>query len=91
MVSFGKEANIRTQNGTLLPLACTSVELHTLRVLPFLCNFGPRALPVERLKEGLHMEVEGARDGHFGWATMQPKAEPWYIGTGHCDTTTSRN
>ena len=49
MVSFGKEANIRTQYGTLFPLVCTSDDLYTLRVLPFVCNLGPRALPVERL------------------------------------------
>ena len=49
MVSFGKEANIRTQDGTLLPLVCTSDDLNTLRVLPFVCNLGPSTLPVERL------------------------------------------
>ena len=49
MVSFGKEANIRTQDGTLLPLVCTSDDLYTFRVLPFVCNLGPRALPVECL------------------------------------------
>ena len=46
MVSFGKEANIRTQDGTLFTLVCTSDDLYTLRVLPFVCNLGPRALPV---------------------------------------------
>ena len=41
MVSFGKEANIRTQDGTLLPLVCTSDDLNTLRVLRFVCNLRP--------------------------------------------------
>ena len=44
MVSFGKEATIRTQDVTLLPLVCTNDDLYTLRVLPFVCNLGPRAL-----------------------------------------------
>ena len=42
------------------------------------------------VSQALHIDVEGARVGHTGWAAMQPKAEPWCSGTGHWDTTTSK-
>ena len=65
MVSFRKEANIRTQDGTLLPLVCTSNDLYTLRVLPFVYNLGPRALPVERLPGNAYRC--GGRKGWSPW------------------------
>ena len=65
MVSFRKKANIRTQDGTLHPLVCTSDDLYTLRVLPFVCNLGPRALPVERLQGIAHRC--GSRKGWSPW------------------------
>ena len=54
MVNFGKEANNRTHDGTLLPFVYTSDDLYTLRVRPFVCNLGPRALPVARLPSVAH-------------------------------------
>ena len=88
MVSFEKEENIKTQNGTIFPLVRTSDDLYTLRDLLFVSNFGPIALPLERLP-GIAHGSGGARVGHLGWVSIQPKAEPWCSGTGHWDTTIS--
>ena len=63
MVSFVKETNIRTQDGTLLPLVCTNDDLYTLLILPFVCNLGPRAITMERLPGNTH----GSK-GCKGWS-----------------------
>ena len=85
MVSFGKEANIRTQDGTLLLLVCTSDDLYTLRVLLFVCNLGPRALPVERLPGIAH--GCGGRKGWSPWlgshAAQSRTLEQWHRALGH--------
>ena len=85
MVSFGKEANIRTRDGTLLPLVCTSDDLYTLRVLPFVCNLGPRALPVERLPGIAH--GCGGRKGWSPWlsshAAQSRTLVQWHRALGH--------
>ena len=76
------DANIKTQDGTLLHLVCASDGLHTLHVLAFVCNLGPRELPVECLPVIAH--GSGGRKGWYpGWAAMQPKAGTWCSGTGH--------
>ena len=72
MVSFRKEANIRIQDGTLLPLVCTRDDLYTLRVLAFVCNLGPRALPVKRLS-GIAHGCEG-RKGLSPWSCSRHRA-----------------
>ena len=85
MVSFGKEANIRTQDRVLLPLVCTSDVLYTLRVLPFVCNFGPRALPVKRL-QGIAYRC-GGRKGWSPWlgshAAQSRTLVQWHRALGH--------
>ena len=85
MVSFGKEANIRTQDGTFFPLVCTSDDLYTLRVLPFVSNLGPRALPVERLPGIAH--TYGGRKGWLSWlgshAAQSRTLVQWHRALGH--------
>ena len=54
LVSFGTKVNIRTQDGTLLPLVCTCDSLNAFRVLPFVCILGQGALTVERLQGIAH-------------------------------------
>ena len=65
MVSFGKKANIRTHDRTFLPLVFTSDDQYTLRILPFVCNLGPRALPMERFPGIAH--GCGGRKGWSSW------------------------
>ena len=84
-VSFGKEANIRTQDGSLLPLVCTSDDLYTLLVLPFVCNLGPRALPVDRLP-GITHRCGGCK-GWSHWlgshAAQSRTLVQWHRALGH--------
>ena len=87
MVSFREEANIRTQDRTLLTSVCTSDDLYTLRVLPFVCNLGPRALPVERLPGIAHRC--GGRKGWSPWLGSPKQAELCCSGTEHWYTTNS--
>ena len=83
--SFGMEANIRTQDGTLLPLVCTSDDLYTLRVLLFVCNLEPRALQVERLP-GIAYRC-GGRKGLSLWlgnhAAQSKTPVHWHRALGH--------
>ena len=87
-VSFGKEANFRTEDGNTLPLVCT-VMVYTLFVFFLLCVTLDQECFQWNVSQTLHMEVEGARVSHPDWAAIQPKAEPWCSGTGHLDPTTS--
>ena len=88
IVSFGKEANIRTQDGTLLPLAVPVMTL-TLFMFFLLCvTLDPERSQLN-VSQALHMEVGDRRVGHPGWAAMQPKAERWCSGTGLSASTTS--
>ena len=80
MVSFGKEAIIRTQDGTLPPLVCTSDDLYTLHVLPSVCIFGARALPVERLPGIAH--GSGGQKGWSPWLGSHA-AQSRTLGQGH--------
>ena len=80
IVSVGKEAIIRTQDGTLLPLVGTSDDLYTLRVLPFVGN-----LRMERLQSIAHRSGEG--NGWSPWlgshAAQSRTLVQWHRALGH--------
>lgn len=80
-VSFGKQAHIRTSDGTLIPLVCTSDDLYTLIVYPSKCNLGPKAL--DRQLPGIAFGNDSHRSGSYWVAASSRSMEQWHLALGH--------